>query len=392
MTIATTAPALSSAGISAPSYADILDYLKTQYRLIYGADIYLESDSQDGQFLAIVASAINDTNSAAIAVYNSFSPARAVGTSLSSNVKLNGLQRLVPTNSTANLSITGVAGTAIVNGIVQDAAKNNWALPATVNIPNTGQVTVTATCATAGAITAAPGVINTIITPQLGWQAASNPNAAVAGAPVESDAALRLRQAVSVAQPAQSPLVAVVGAVAAVAGVTRYTAYENPTSIVDANGLPAHSIALVTEGGAAASIATAIANKKTVGAATYGTTSQTVVDQYGIPRTINFFAVAAQRIKVDISLHPINGYTATIGAKIQAAIAAYINSIAIGQSLFITRLYSPANLVGDVDGLTYEITALGASIFPAATAPADVAIAFNQVAHCDLVDVVITLV
>lgn len=391
MTITTTAPTMTAAGVTAPSFADILDYLKTQYRAIFGSDVYLESDSQDGQFLAIVAASINDANSAAIAIYNAFSPVRASGAGLSANVKLNGLRRLTPTNSTANLLIVGQAGTAITNGVVTDAAKNAWALPASVNIPQAGQVVVTATCTTPGAVTAAPGTITAIATPQLGWQSATNPAAAVLGAPVESDAALRQRQAVSVAQPAQSPLVSVVGAVAAVAGVTRYTAYENPNGTPDANGLPAHSLAVVVEGGDSAAIAAAIANKKTVGAATYGSTTQTVLDQYGMPRAISFFPVAEQRVTVALTLRAINGYSASVGAKIQNAIAAYINAVAIGQPVYATRLFGPSSLLGDPDGLTYEILSLGAAIYPGVPALVDVPIAFNQAAHCDPADVVITL-
>lgn len=391
MTITTTAPTLTAAGVTAPAYADILDFLKTQYRSIFGADVYLESDSQDGQFLAIVAAAVNDANSAAIAIYNSFSPVRASGAGLSANVKLNGLRRLTPTNSTANLLIVGQAGTAITSGVVTDTAKTNWALPASVNIPQSGQITVTATCVTPGAITAAPGTISSIATPQLGWQSATNPAVAVLGAPVESDAALRQRQAVSVAQPAQSPLVSVIGAVAAVAGVTRYTAYENPNGTTDANGLPGHSIAVVVEGGSAAAIAAAIANKKTVGAATFGSTTQTVLDAYGIPRAISFFPVAEQRVTVALSLRAINGYSTAVGAKIRSAVAAYINAVAIGQTVYATRLFGPASLIGDPDGLTYEILSLGAALFPGVPALVDVPIAFNQAAHCDASDVVITL-
>lgn len=391
MTITTTAPSLSSAGISAPSYADVLAYLTAQYQSIYGSDVYLGSDSQDGQFLAIVAKSISDANAVTVAVYNSFSPVSAQGNSLSSNVKLNGLSRQVASNSTATVTIVGTAGTAIISGVVQDAAGNKWNLPASVNIPNAGQVSVTATCAVAGAISASPNTINSIITPQLGWQSCTNPAAAVLGSPVETDAALRKRQAASVAQPAQSTLAAIVGAVAAVPGVTRYAGYENPTASPDANGLPAYSIAIVAEGGDATAIAQAIANKKTVGIPTAGTTTQTVADLYGIPRAIKFYQVAEQRVVVNITLHAISGYTSAIGAEVQAAIADYINSIPVGGNVLMGRLYGPANLNGAADGLTYTVKTLTLGLYGGSQAAADIAIAFNQAAHCDPSDVIITL-
>lgn len=392
MTITSTAPVLSSSGISAPTYAEILDYLQVGYRGIYGEDIYLENDSQDGQFLAIVAAAIRDANSVTIAVYNSFSPVNAQGNSLSSNVKLNGIQRQVPTNSTVPMLVSGTAGVAVINGIVQDAAKNNWALPSTVNIPGGGEITVTATCQTVGAVTAITGGISQIITPQLGWQSAINTGPATPGAPVESDAALRRRQAVSVAQPGQGPLVTVIGAVASVSGVTRYQGYENPTNATDSNSLPPHSLSMVVEGGDSTLIATAIANHKTVGALTNGTTTVIVPTQYGIPESISYYPVIPKRISVAVGLKPINGYTSDIGVEIQQAMVDYINAIPIGSNVLYTRLFNPANLFGTVDGLTYEIITLGVSIYPATPGTADVVIGFDEVAHCELVDVTITII
>lgn len=392
MTITTTAPTIDESGITAPTYAEILDYLQTQYRSIFGADVYLEDDSQDGQLLAIFAKSVHDANNAAVAQYNARSPATAKGNGLSNLVKINGITRLVPTNSTANIAVVGVAGTAITNGVVEDANGTRWALPASVSIPDAGTITVTATCATAGAVAAIAGTITKIITPQLGWQSATNPDDAVLGAPVESDATLRKRQATSVAQPGQTPLETVAGAVAKVAGVTRYTAYENPTNSTDSNGIPAHSIALVVEGGSLSDIAYAIANKKTVGTGTYGTTSQTVLTAYGVPQTIDFYVVTEKRTTVAIDLEPINGYTSAIGDKIKAAIADYINALPIGDPVRWTRLFTPANLSGDPDGMTYEITSLAIAAYPDSPASADVPVEFYKAAHCDVADITINLV
>ena len=67
-----TAPTIDAAGIRAPQFADILTWLQDQYRAIYGADVYLEADSQDGQWIAVQALAIFDTLQVAQATYNSF--------------------------------------------------------------------------------------------------------------------------------------------------------------------------------------------------------------------------------------------------------------------------------------------------------------------------------
>ena len=165
----TLAATITSTGISAPSYADIYQSLQASFQAIYGSDSYIDPDSQDGQMLAIFAQAMNDANNATIAAYNSFSPTTAQGTGLSSNVKINGLKRLVPSNSTVNVTIVGVAGTTITNGIVGDTAGNQWALPASVVVPGGGSIVVTATCTAPGAINAAPATVTSIVTPTQGW-------------------------------------------------------------------------------------------------------------------------------------------------------------------------------------------------------------------------------
>lgn len=250
MTLTTIAPTIDASGITAPTYADVLAYLQGQYRAIYGADTYLDPDSQDGQMLGVLAKAISDANSVAIAIYRSFSPATAQEDALSSNVKINGIARKVASYSSADLVLVGQAGKTITNGAAKDSNGVQWLLPATVTIPPSGTITVTATCASIGDVSARAGTINHIATPALGWQSVTNPADAAEGAPVEKDAALRQRQTVSTALPSLTVLDGIIGAVANVPGVTRYVPYENDTDATDANGIPSHSISLVVEGGA----------------------------------------------------------------------------------------------------------------------------------------------
>ena len=392
MPISSTAPTISAAGISAPQYADILAYLQTQYKAIYGQDVYLGNDSQDGQFLAIIAASINDSNAAAVAVYNAFSPATAQGNGLSSNVKINGLARQQATNSTVAVTLVGVAGTPINNGMVADANGNNWLLPATVTIPTAGQVTVTATAQNAGAITAAIGTVTNIKTPAYGWQSVSNASAAVTGAAGETDAALRVRQASSVALPSLTVLAGIVGALQVLSGVTQVKAYENDSGTTDSNGIPAHNIAMVVQGGDVNQIGATILAKKQPGTGTYGTTSVSVTDGAGIAHTIKFSQPTTVPVAVAIQLHALTGYTSAIAAEIQAAVAAYINGLTIGQAVMITRLYVPAQLAGNADALTFEVVSVLAAAKPGTPGSTDVAIAWNQLATCAVADVTITVV
>ncbi len=352
MSLTTLGVTIDATGISAPSFAEILGQLQENMRGIYGSDIILTPDSQDGQLLAVFASAINDTNQAAIAVYNSYSPTFAIGAGLSSVVKINGISRMVPSNSTVAVTIVGVAGTVITNGIVGDANKNLWNLPATVTIPLTGTIIVTATAQKLGAITAPPGSVTGIYTPTRGWQSVTNAGAAVLGAAVETDAALRQRQTLSTALPSQTTLDGIFAAVASVPGVQRSTVYENDTEVTDANGLLAHSIAAVVLGGDTQAVAQAIASKKPPGIQTQGTISEIVVDPLGLSSTINFYPLTQVPLTVSIVIKALPGYSSNTVPFIAASVAQFINALSIGEFSYVNRLFAPANLEGDAATLS----------------------------------------
>ncbi|MBZ9939125.1 hypothetical protein LB518_22705 [Mesorhizobium sp. BR1-1-16] len=377
-------------GITMPTFDAVLSYFQDQFRNIYGQDVYLGNDSQDGQWVGIIATAHYDSCAARVAAYNAFSPATAQGGGLSSVVKINGIARAVPTNSTVDLTIVGQAGTTITNGIASDGV-NRWLLPASVVVPGGGSITVTATAQNAGAITALSGTVTTITTPTLGWQSVTNAQAATAGAPVESDAALRRRQATSTMIPSLTVLEGIVGAIANLAGVTRYAPYENDTDSTDGNGVPSHSIALVVEGGDAAAIAGVIAQKKAPGTGTYGTTTETVTDAYGIPHVIEFFRPTVKRVKVSIALTALAGYTTGIGNSIKASVAAYNTALAIGGDVYLHRIYTPANLGGAADSLTYNITAIQIAFDGDSLGTADLVTAFNEAAFSDVADVTLVV-
>lgn len=381
--LATMGPTIDVNGISIPTFADILATLIYRYQAIFGSDVYLDPDSQDGQWLAIIASGINDSNAGCVATYNEFSPATSVGVGLSSMVKINGLARNVATNSTVDVNLVGQAGTTIRNGIVGDTLNQQWALPGSVVIPPGGMLTVTATATAVGALEAAPGSVNKIITPTLGWQTVTNVSSAAPGAPIETDAQLRIRQAKSTALPALTPLKGLIAAVAVLPGVTQVQPYENDTNITDANGIPPHTISLVVEGGDALAIAQAIEDKKTLGTGTYGTTAEIVADPFGVNHTIYFYRPTNVSIQVQVSLKALVGFTTAIKMEIQTAVAAYINALNIGDDVILTKVYVPANLSNSADGNTYDISAIIMGKNGGGQSGADIVIAFNEVATCD---------
>lgn len=384
---------VTAQGISAPDYQTILDTLTSYFRQIYGSDAYLEPDSKDGQMVALVALAVHDANNTAIEIYNSFSPTTAQAAALSSNVKINGITRKVATNSTADLLLTGTAGTTITNGSARDKNGIIWNFPASVAIGVDGTVLVTATCANSGSVAAMAGTITTINTPTRGWVSVTNPAAATVGTPAETDAELRIRQSQSVALPSITPFEALDGAVSNVTGVTRHKLYENDTGSEDGNGLPPHSVAVIVDGGDVTDIAQAIRGNKGQGTATHGTTSVTVPDKYGNPHVIKFSRSSDVPVYAMIKLKVFTGYTSQIGQQIQQAISDYINSLTIGDSVLLSRIYSPANLgvVSGGNARYYDIQELTIGKSPGALSSSNIDIRYNESASCTPENIVITV-
>jgi uncharacterized phage protein gp47/JayE len=379
---------ITDSGITAPSYDDILNSITTQMKQIFGSDLYLGPDSQEGQMIAIFALAQHDTNQSIIRCYNDRSPSFAQGAGLSSVVKINGLARKVSSKSTAILTIVGVSGTPIVSGIAQDSNGNQWALPLVVTIPSSGGIDVTAIAVADGAIPAAAGTINRIATPTLGWQSVTNAVDATVGNAIETDAELRQRQTQSTSLPAQTPLQSILAAVANIEGIKRSAIYENSTSIVDANGLPDHSIAVVVDGGDPTTVAQTIESKKAPGTGTFGSTNIGVQDPAGLPVTINFFNLVDVAIYVNITIRPMIGYVDSIADAVAQAIADFINAIPIGDSVYYNWVLAAASLNSDI---RFRVTSLTIGVAPNPVGVADVFIAFNQAAVTSIDNIVVSV-
>lgn len=378
---------IDSTGYSYADYPTFLSWLQSGYQTIYGADVYLGADSQDGQFVALLAQALFDTAALGASVYNSFSPVTAQGVGLSRLVKINGLTREIPSNSTVELTIVGTAGTVISNGVAQDILNQLWDLPATVTIPGGGTITTTATAENPGSITADASTVTTIFTPTLGWQSVTNSSPATPGAPVESDATLRARQAVSTSLPAQTVFDATISGVENVAGVTDVRGYENYTGSTNGDGLPPHSISVVVTGGLDQDIGNVIMSYKTPGTNTYGNTAVDVVDAKGMPLTINFQRSVVATISAQVTISTNAAYSSAYAAQIQAAVAAQINSFLIGNNVLLNTLFAPAFLIGTPAYGSFTVTSILLEKNSGGFFASDVTILWDEQPVCAAADV-----
>lgn len=383
-------PYIDDSGLHIPTYQDIMDYLEEQVRLIFGNDIYLGDDAQDYQLLSVFAAKLFDVMQLAELNYNNRSPATASGAALDTLVAINGLQRQPATASTATVTLTGTAGAVISRGAVQQKSTGYlWSLPQTVTIGSGGTAEALVTCQQLGPVIAVPGDLSIIATPTAGWTAVTNDDAADLGRAVETDAELRARQALSVANPSQTIIESLTGGLASVPGVSLVRVYQNDTNETDANGLPPHSIEAVVQGGADYDIAYQINLRKDDGVSTNGEESVDVVDTAGQTHTIKFSRPEDTPIYVSINLQKLPGYK---GAdSIKNAVAAYINALGIGEDV-----YTSAVLVAAMASMTsisnpeFNIKTLTLGTSPSPSGSEDISITYRAKASCTVANITVT--
>lgn len=331
------APYVDAAGLHIPTYNDIRDDLVASYKQIYGEDIYLDPDSQDYQMISAYASKTYDTMQLLQIVYNNHSPKTSIGSALSNLVKLNGIARKSASYSTCVLTLTGIAGTVISNGVCKDTAGVLWDLPANTTL--TGETTeVTAICEEQGAIEAPIGTITKINTPQAGWTEVTNEVPAVVGQPIETDVELRSRQSIEVAIPSQNMVDSTIAGIASIDGVRRHKVYDNDTNLTDDNGIPGHTIAAVVEGGLDADVAAQVFLRKGPGGGTYGSSSATFTTASGLPALVRFSRPTYTSIDVTVTVRAMAGFTTAILDTIKANIEEYIEGLNIGVAVSYTGI------------------------------------------------------
>lgn len=125
------------------------------------------------------------------------------------------------------------------------------------------------------------------------------------------------------------------------------------------------------------------------GAATYGTTTEIVADDYGITHPIHFFRPTEVGIYVHIQLKALQGYTTATADRIKQRVVDYINALGIGETVYLTRLYLPANLSCEDGGDTFDLLSLTIGRSADSVGGANITIAFNAAAHSVLANVAI---
>lgn len=336
----TTADNFDETGLTVENLTDLIADLTASFKTIYGADINLDSDSPDGQILGIFAQAAEDLRELLLDVNAGFDPDQAAGTVLDQRVALNNIKRsggtftIVPVKLTVNgpVPLVGLDENAGVVPVpagvytVQDAAGNQYALLASVNIPAAGTYTYSFQAAEIGNVQVALNSITIPVTVLAQVTAINNPASPTQqGEDEETDSALRVRRAKSTTIVTAGYLDTLESALASLPGVTSAQVYEN-TSPTASGGIPGHGIWAIIAGGSPAEIGAMLYARKAPGVAIAGAQHvtvprvdgvRTIVMSYDIPTPIPLY--------VEFTLGFSGGAIVVDTANLMALIAANVS-------------------------------------------------------------------
>ena len=220
----------------------------------------------------------------------------------------------------------------------------------------------------------------------LGWDSVNNPVAATPGEDRETDEQLRLRFRNGKFDRATNTLDAIYSALINLDNVSEVTIYENDTSVVDGNGVPAHSFLPIVSGGLSTDIANAIWNNKPIGILSYGNTTVSISDVQGFPHDISFsrpdpvVVYISMDITTDVNFPP-NGNDA-----IKSALIEYFQAnFGTGDDVIYSRLYTPINSI-----VGHEVVSLTIGTSPAPVGTSNIVIAFDEIASLNTTNIIIT--
>lgn len=306
---------------------------------IYGTDINVASNSPDGQMVNIYALSKVDILNLCVAIYNSMDPDQAVGIALDRIAQISGLTRKPGTYT--RVAINVVTNQSVnLNGMdtstpftIQDANGNLFYLIASASLTS-GTTSLNFQSASIGFVQVLANTLTTPVTIVAGVVSVNNPSVPYQiGTNQETDSNFRLRRQASTAFPAQSSLKALYSGLNSLVNVTQAAVYENTTNAVDADGIPAHGIWVVMNGGVNADIGNAIYTYRNLGIPMKGTQTYVVTQVDGSTITMKYDNVVDENLYLEATLVSITG-TAIDRTAIKAALV----------TNYILGIYEPANV------------------------------------------------
>lgn len=356
---------VTNQGVITVDTSEIKDDFIEAYKTALGANLNTDASTFQGQMItndtATLATAMNEV----VNIANNFSPYTATGEALDVIASVFGYYRKQGVATTVYLNLTGTTGTVIPAGSLVSDGTHEYALLDDITLASS----VGAgwfQCTEKGAIKCPAGTVSTIVTNIAGWDTVTNNTAGVTGYATETDNEFRQRITANwLNMRARSVLGAIIDNVASLDNVISVCGRENPTgssTTIDGQTLTAHSIYLCVLGGDSEAIAKVIAQQKTLGAGTNGSTTVSYFDadvgynyQYSIQRP------TARSLAVQIE-YEANAYTsADAQTQMKSIILEWLsnNPFKIGQTVSGNFLAQALEDFNQVNLLSIKVKIVG---------------------------------
>lgn len=305
---------VDATGLHTQTYNNIVTVLQNGIKTIYGPSVNLSTSSPDAQWINLLAQPISDTLDAIRQVYASFDPDQAVGVVLDQRCAINAVVRSGATYTLTNVTLT-ITANATLPGLdlfpsapftVQDQTGNLFFL-VTTSVLAPGDQVCLFRAAVIGQIETIPNTITTVTTVTFGVGACNNPDSALyTGVNQETDVALRIRRAQSVAMPSQGYLPGLQGALQQLPGVINARVYENDQWEFDEYGIPPKSIWVIVEGGDSNEIANTIYIYRNAGCGMKGSVVVTITQVNGLPFNILYDLPVFENLWVSMAVESLD--------------------------------------------------------------------------------------
>ena len=336
---------LTETGIQIERLNDIVKRFEDGFKQIYGQNIDLSPNTPDGQMVGILAQIKMDIEELAENVYRQLDPDVATGAWLEQRVAYAGLMRRGASYSyLRSVILTGEPNTHLYAGIVvSDQNKVRWVLTTDIQLDSNGSGRADFRSEQLGSFNLAKNTTLTIETVTLGLTNAVTFENAEVGVEEETDTQLRERFLFSRTKNAQNSAEAITAKIAALPDVKQVRVLENNTAQRDALGVEPHSIDVIVYGGNDEEIANVIYQNKGAGVGLQGNTLANLKKD-GEMRPIRFDKVSLVDIQVSMRCVRYEDFTEIDKDQIKKLLANQV--FKIGQTVSLSRLYSPINQVG----------------------------------------------
>lgn len=287
-------------GLVTQSLEEITADITNLFKSVYGNDINVEQNSPDGQFIGLLAQEKKDTLDLITQFYNCLDVDAVVGIPQDIIYKLNALTRKQYTYSYCYINVT-TTGAVTLQGLdadinnadgtgytVTDGNGNRWILAETQTITSAGTYGYNFRAADLGSVTALANTINIMETVVRGVSGVNNPAANyITGDTGESDSEFRTRRNRSMNIPSQGFDESTESQLLNLSDIVDCKVYDNRSNEV-VNGIPAHGIWVIIEGGTAEEVGEIIYNNLPPGIPMKGSQTVLVTKASGDVETIYY--------------------------------------------------------------------------------------------------------